>query len=468
MVFVVMLALAGTPGILLGQQPDESPKPAARAYPPLGEISPDQGQSNPQVLTPDTRSLTGAQSPTLGSAEMGHSYWVPGFEYGDFLPSSSTLDRTVTDWNSTSFIAGNLSLVESWRHAALNLNYSGGGYFSTDNAIGNGQFHQLGVLHESDWGKWQLAFIDQFSYLPQTQFGFGAGTNLALPGIGGDLGAQLSGLQISYVPSQSIYSAIGPRYSNAFVTQIGYSISRRSRLTLAGSYGVLHFTEPGSIDTYDAVLGAGYSFELSRYDTVGVVYRFTAYHFTDSPEAFGDHTVQLAYGRKITGRLAMQLFGGPEITEFRVPLGTSTRRVTGAGAANLTYGVSEQTSLSLGYTHGMSGGSGVLTGAVTDQIEGSLDHQLSRLWRGGVHFGYARNTSLAQSGSQNFPNFDNWYAGANLERPIGRSMHVNFAYTANIESSNLPISTIGVPKTSFTMHQITLEFGWHARPLVIR
>lgn len=463
-----MLALAGTPGFLSAQQSGEPAKPAASVYPPLAESSPDQAQNNGEELAPDSRSLTGAQTLTFGSPEMRHSYWVPGLEYGNFILSSSLLNGTATDWNSTSYVAGNLSVQDSWRHAALNLNYSGGGYFSTDNTVGNGQFHQLGVLQEFDWRKWQLAFIDQFSYLPQTQFGFGAGTNLAVPGIGGGLAAQLPGLQGSYIPSQSIYSALGPRESNAFVAQLGYAISRRSYLTFVGSYGLLHFTEPGNIDSYDTILSAGYNYELSRFDTLGVVYRFTAYHFTNAPQALGDQTIQLGYGRKLTGRLGLQLFGGPEITEFRVPIGTLTRRINGAGAANLTYRASERTNLSVGFTHGIAGGSGVFIGSVTDQVEGSLDQRLSRQWRGGIHFGYARNSAIREAISQNLPNFDNWYAGVNLERSLGRTARLSFSYTANIENSSLPISVIGQPATSFTLHQITVDFGWHTRPLVIR
>ena len=463
-----MLALGGAPGLLFAQQTDEPAKPAARVYPPLATSSPADAQSNGEELAPDSRSLTGAQTLTLGSPEMRHSYWVPGLEYGNLILSSSMLNTTVKDWNSTSYVAGNLSVRDLWRHAGLNLNYSGGGYFSTDNAVGNGQFHQLGFLQQFDWRKWQLALIDQFSYLPQTQFGFAAGTNLAVPGIGGGFAAQLPDLLGSYIPSQSIYSAVGPRESNAFVAQLGYTMSRRSYLTFAGSYGLLHFTESVNIDTYDTILSAGYNYELSRFDTLGVVYRFTAYHFANEPQALGDQTVQFAYGRKLTGRLGLQLFGGPEITEFRVPVGPLTQHIAGAGAANLTYRASERTNLSVGFTHGVAGGSGVFTGTVTDQVEGSLDHQFSRSWHGGTHFGYARNSAVATVNSQSLPSFDNWFAGVSLGRSLGRTARLNFAYTANIQNSSLPVSIFGQPTSSFTLHQITVDVGWSSRPLVIR
>jgi len=42
---------------------------------------------------------------------------------------------------------------------------------------------------------------------------------------------------------------------------------------------------------------------------------------------------QLAYGRKITGRIALQLFAGPEVTTFRVPLSGATHKISGSGGA---------------------------------------------------------------------------------------------------------------------------------------
>ena len=454
--------------LVSAQEPDKSPKPAARAYGPIGEPSGSQSQEVAPAVLADTRPLTGAQVPTLGSPELPHSYWVPGIQYGNFVQSSSTLDRTVSNWNSTSYIAANVSLVEFWRHAQLNVNYSGGSHFSTDNAVGNGQYQQLGLMQQSDWRKWQLSFLDQFSYLPQTQFGFGAGTNLSLPGIGGPLGVQPPGLQASYVPSQSIYSALGPRYSNAFVSQIGYRLSPRGDLTVTGSYGILHFTEAGNIDTFDTILNAGYSYQVSRSDTLGVGYRFTSYHYADQPQAIGSQTAQVFYGRKLTGRLALLLSGGPEIAHFRVPIGATTQHVSGAGTAHLTFAATERTTLSAGYTHAVSGGSGVFTGSLSDQVDASIEHEFTKAWRGGLNFGYAHNSSIESNSVSNLPTFDNWYAGVNIERSLGRDAHLSVAYTAQLENSSGPVSSPGTPATSFTLHQITVEFGWHTRPFVLR
>src|SRR5579862_8498047 len=106
-------------------QPQTAPKPAGRQYGTLSDDEP--GSSNAPQLTPDAAPLTGALIPGVGSPEMRHSYWIPGFQYGNFIRSSKELQPFVTDWNTTNFIAGNLSLLQSWSHSQFALNYSGGG-----------------------------------------------------------------------------------------------------------------------------------------------------------------------------------------------------------------------------------------------------------------------------------------------------------------------------------------------------
>src|SRR6266702_3848100 len=52
----------------------------------------------------------GDQSPTLGSPEIRHSYWVPGIQYSNVVGSSALNQATAAGWNSTSYLTGNVSL----------------------------------------------------------------------------------------------------------------------------------------------------------------------------------------------------------------------------------------------------------------------------------------------------------------------------------------------------------------------
>jgi hypothetical protein len=446
--------------------PPSQPKPAGRGYHPFGDDE-DSSQSS-STLSPDTVPLTGVLVPGVGTQEMRHSYWVPGVQYGNFIRSAGLNQPagTGSDWNSTNFVAGNLSLLENWSRSSLTVNYSGGGTFSTDEHQGNGNFHQLALTQAFNWRRWQLSFIDQFSYLPQAQFGFGAASTLATPGVGGSLGPSAPGLQTSYQPSQSIFAALGSRYSNSITTQLAYAVSPRGSVTFAGSYGILRFVEPGNIDSNDSVFSAGYNYSLSKNDTIGVLYRFSDYRYLGDPQAIGDHVAQVAYGRKVTGRLALQLFAGPEVTTFRLQAAGFSDRTSFSGGANLTYALS-RTSFSAGYNHGVSGGSGVFTGSNTDTVQGGLNRQLSRVWHGNISFGYARNSSLASGNSLSVsPTFNSWFAGAGLDRPLGRTANVSIGYSAYLQDMSQTACSVGC--SSDLQHQVTLSFQWHTRPLVLR
>jgi len=182
LLFAFGAALAGAQE----QAEDAKPKPPARGIPALGED--DSNQADREALQPDTRPLTGVQSATLGKVASEHSYWIPGIQYGNTIQNNGAGSQGQSSWSVTNYLSGNVSLLEEWKSAQLSLNYSGGGTFSTNSAQGNGYFHQLGFIQAFEWPRWQVQFLDQFSYLPESQFGFGAGSNLGVPGIGGSFG----------------------------------------------------------------------------------------------------------------------------------------------------------------------------------------------------------------------------------------------------------------------------------------
>ncbi len=386
------------------QEDASRPKPAAREYPPLmgGSDGEDLNveQESTANLNPDTHPLTGVQNATLGMPGIRHSYWLSGLQYGNIVRSNSLNQPTSSGWNTTSYAVGNLSLVEAWSRAQLAVNYSGGGNFSSDPAQGNSYLHQFGLVQTFDWGRWQLSFIDQFSYLPETQFGFGGGTGLAVPGVGGSLAPPPPGLQNNYTSDQTIFTTFGPRYSNAFATQVVYGLSPRGSVTVAGSFGILRFTEVGNIDTNQASFTAGYNYALTSEDTLGIQYRFGGYRFIGNPQAI------------------------------------------------------------------LSGGSGVFTGANTDQLQFNFDRRLSREWTSDWSFGYARNGAVNSLPFSQL--YNSFYVGGNLSRPLGRNANFTIGYTAQIQTSNQPVCAAGTCSTEFTVHQIMLGLQWHTRPFVLR
>jgi hypothetical protein len=468
---IVCLAAAclWVPPLFAQQEQGEKPKPAAREIPPLLDSNSDQNDKDQetQAMRPDNGPMTGVQNLTLGTPEVRHSYWVPGIGYSNIVRSNSVNSAATSAWNTTSFVTGNLSLLEAWSHSLLSVNFSGGGFTSTDPIQGNGQYHQLASAFEIEQRRWQMLVVEQFSYLPQSAYGFGGTSALATPGIMGTLAVPLPGLQSLYIPGQSVLTTNGPRYSNASAVQLTYAVSPRGSMTVAGVYGVLRFVDAGNVNSDTEILNAGYNYLISRKDTIGVVYVFSAYRFPGAPQALGDHVVQLAYGRKISGKLALRLAGGPEITMFRVPINNSSRRVSGSGRGALIYAL-PRGGVDLSYTHGVGGGSGVFTGSDLDQINADWSRQLSRVWKGRVNLGYAKNRQILSASGLAPLKYDTWLTGAGLSRALGRAANFSVAYQAEIQNSSVPICSSPTCGTNYTAHQVFLTIEWQSRPLMLK
>jgi hypothetical protein len=275
------------------------------------------------------------------------------------------------------------------------------------------------------------------------------------------------GLQGGYAPNQSILASVGPRYNNTGTAQLTYQLSTRNSVTLAGVYGILRFIDPGNVESNTLNALAGYNHTLSGKESIGVSYRFSAYQYLGNPQALGDHVAQLVYGRKITGRIALQLAGGPDFTMFRISIAGMTRRLSGSGNAMLTYAF-KRSNVSLNYSHGLSGGSGVLVGSSTDQFGVNASRQLSRIWQGNLNFSYAKNSALGNQSGLSSPAFDTWYAGAGLARPLRRATNFSIAYQAQNQKQNASSCSGTSCSTSYLVNQIILSFEWHTLPLVIR
>jgi len=451
------------------EQPDAAtkPKPAARGIPSISDPNATvESENRTPAWQADEGPATGMQVPGIGSPELAHSYWVPGLEYGSTIQSRPLGQVGSDGWYANNYVGGSLSLLEAWSRSQLGLNYSGGGFFSTSGDVNNGTYQQLSLGNTINMGRLQIQLFDYFSYIPDSQFGFAGGTGLSLPGINGTLGPAIPGLGAAIVPNQSIYAAIGPRYSNAFAAQSTYNFTRRSSVTLGGSYGLLHFTESGNIDD-DMVIGTvGYNYALSKTDSIGVLYRFTAFHYDGQPQAIGNHVINAVYVKKLTQRLALSMYGGPQITTYRVPIGGSTRSTSGSGGVTMTYAV-ERGSISVDYFHGLTGGGGVLLGSNTDQASATFGRQLGRVWSASLNFGYARNSSVGSLPDTGDQTFNDWFVGGGISRPFGRNLNLAVSYSARFESSNVAACTGANCSTDYTQNMVSISLQWHTRPFVL-
>jgi hypothetical protein len=384
---------------------------------------------------------------------------------------SQNSNSSASGWTANQYLVGSLSLLDAWSHAELSLNYSGGGFISNDKNFGNGNYQEMGITQNFNLGRLQVQLLDQFSYIPESRFGFGGATTLGTPGAGGTLVPSLPGLGTNVTPNQSIFSSAGPRYSNAFAPQITYALSLRGSVTVAGSYSILRFSDTGSVGSDNLLGSIGYNYILSPRDSIGVVYRISTFHFAGNPQAIGDHTANLAYSRKVTGHLALELYGGADFTQLRNPVNGKSSLLTGSRGASLTYAF-QRGGLSLNYSHGVTGGAGIFDGSSTDYLTLSANRQVTRRWNALGGFGYAYNRSIANGTPPNpQQNFNSWFITAGLNRLLTPDANFVFGYTGRFQTSSVgacAFSSVPGCGTGFTQHQISLGLQWHARPMVIR
>ena len=462
---VVFFAIA--PFLLRGQTNPEPPKPPAGALGPM--VSSREGsvpEEQPSTFRPDDNPLTGAQEATVGVPETP-SYWLTGFQFANSFQNNNASATDPQAWLSSSYVLGNLSLVNTGPRSRLALNYSGGGFVSAASELLNGYNHQLIYNQYFTWRRWQLLLLDQFSYLPESFFGYGGVSNVSVAGVGGSFEAPIPGLQSNYVPSQNIFTGSGARYSNAVVAQVNYLVSPRTSLNVTGSYDLLRFVQPGNVSGNTSISSLGYNYRISEWNTLGLVYRFSSFRYLDGPQALNDHVVQLAYGRKIPGRLGLELFGGPGLTVYRVPIGTATHRIGFTGQAQLTRQFLRG-SMRASYNHGLGSGSGVLIGSVADSLQAYASRELFRKWQGTLGFGYARNRGIDRGAiASPSQNFDTWYGSAGVTRTLGGTANFSVNYVSHFQLSSQSFCINSNCGTNYIQHQVWIGFAWSTRPFVI-
>ncbi len=480
---ILVLAL-GVPAAWAQQQKDPRLNTPVAPLPPImsGESSSkalmdDPAPSPQNALKPDESPLSGAEAFSLGIRSGGRSYVQPSINYRQFADNSQLTTTSVDDWRSAGTLTGSLALQHTRSRSQLGIDYSGGGeLFST---IGSSQFsyHRLGLSERISWRRVTLLLADSMTYLPESSFGgggFGGISSGLLGGLGsGGIGTGLGGgfgggLQPGIVPSQSILTGSGRRISNTAMGQIQFTISPRASMTAGGSYGLLRFLDSGFISSNNYQFSTGYNYKLNPSDTIGVAYSVSMMRF-DGINSSGDfHDIQLAYGRRLTGRLAMRLTGGPQFGRFTNPVVGAGDRVSWSVRNSLLHNF-RNTDLGLSYAHEASSGSGVAAGADTDRVEGTLSRQLTRMWSGNLVFGFAHNKSIqALNAVATNRNVNTWHTGFQLVRPLSRKASLSFTYNLTGQSAGNPPGCTGLACGRLPLrHQFSLGINWGFGPYAI-
>jgi hypothetical protein len=452
-----------------GQAQPAQPIPAIRS--PLASAA-DNGSDlypNPQQLSPDTNPLAGVQDLSLGEMPMTRNNWQPHVDLFLGATSNALDSKGNSGWAPWNFVLGgvDLHLVSGVQH--LFVNYTGGGVFTGGGHGGNGVYQALNLADQFKLQRFTLTFLDQFSYSPEPSLGAGGF---------GDLNGSL-GLGSSFTPSQGILTTREQNVNNSFLTQLDARLSGRSSLTFAGGYSLLHYFNSANPSYGDILFRGGYNYQMTRKDTVALIYQFSDIHYTNFDQSINLNTMQVSYGRRVTGRLAFQVASGPQFAHFQTPI---TSSVVGSGSGSPTTSPASQvywsldSSLQYGfnrtnvgalYSHGVNGGGGVLAGSLADTVSASVNRQWTRTLKASGTFGYSRNSGLGVAGtaSPTHQTFNYWFGGVQVSHPWGRELSLEGSYRLQYQNSTSSFC-VGVScGTGIIVHELSFGVDWRRQPI---
>jgi hypothetical protein len=429
--------------------------------------APEEAQAPP--TTTDARSFLGVEEFAPGQVGEMRSYFLPSFQFSERADSNFRVGSGAQRFESVTALVGRLAFGKTGKHSQLTADYVGGGLIYSRHSELNTSMHQLGITQSYQGRRWSLLLDDRALYLPESSFGYGGfgWMGAAGPGLGGGFATNLGSLNAHFSPTGDLFTGRGSRIMNTTAAQVKYLAGPRSAITIAGSYGLLHFRETDLTDSRNAFFLLGYTRTLTARDYLGLDYGFGWFQFKSSIPAFQTHLVQLNYGHQITGRLATSVGAGTQVNVFKDPLAGSKTPVSWLAHASLNYRV-RRGSVGLHYTRYTSNGGGVLRGATTDRLGLSWGMSLTRNWHGSLAPGYSHNRSLPQTTSGGTrTTYDTAYVSASLSRSLGPYMSMFFTYNFQTQRSESVPCLSGSCGESLLRHLVGFGFSFHPRQILI-
>lgn len=290
-------------------------------------------------------------------------------------------------------LSGNAGYQSVSERRPFSLLYSGGVLFTTGRSTQNSipvvsTFQNLTLTQAFNSRLWNLVFTDSVRYLPESP------TN----NLSGLLGLGNIGLPvIGPFPGQSILTLYGQRVMNTADVNLGRQLTGSTTLNVGGSSSLERFVDnSGGLD-YDQYSGtAGVTHRINALNSAGGTYTYSQFSYPTVDVSFTTQSAQATYSRHWTRQISTAFAGGPLFTRSTI-IGAMNSSVSFGGSANVDY-IAELWSASILFNRGVRSGSGVVAGAVSDDVAAHYMRKLSRLSSVDSVVSYTRNNSIAVLG----------------------------------------------------------------------
>jgi hypothetical protein len=435
-------------------------------------------QALPIILGGDVESVSiaGAQAASLAPKGVGN-YLIPGVSYYGEIDSNGSNHPTSGGYQTVAIhtLLGGVTAQKISAGSQLNLNYLGGRSLSKSGDLFNGWNHELGVSEAWSRGRWNGLLADQLKYSSQTSY-FGGSSPFDISGLSGLVRPGLTQpdavvLRTSFLASQGIFTTYGASLSNGMVAQIDNHLTRRTAFTIVGNYGILRFVEPGLIDSSGAGFQIGIGHSRTRQDSIGLVYRFNDLWFNGASPRIRDNVVQLSYRHRVGERLLFQIGAGPEFSQIQDTGANYDKRLSWSVDTSFEYHLRRITWRTT-YNRYLTSGGGLFLGAVTDQVNVTLDREFSRVWLLNVTGSYSRNQNLisfatpaarATAGAI----FNSEYAGIEVHRKLGINTDMFLGFFSRYQKSNPLYCGDGICGKALKGQQAHFGITWRSKPIPV-
>jgi hypothetical protein len=221
---------------------------------------------------------------------------------------------------------------------------------------------------------------------------------------------------------------------------------------------MLHFFNNGLLDSEQSGVVGGYNREITARDDLGLLYGYMLLRFPGYDSSLRSQYGALLWRRSITGKLTLEAGAGP-LVFGGTGKDIQPSELSWQARAGMMMRL-HKSDIQLGAARMLSAGSGVLAGALTNSVQGTIAHSM-RAASISIQTAYAHNQSAASTRS-----YDTHLLGVDYTRRISRSISVFVSYNLDHQTAS------GCAPTLCGLTGMNQIFGtglsWTARPVGMR
>jgi hypothetical protein len=444
---------AQSPG---GDSASDRTAPAA-ALSALAGMQPEGGAEDMSDTLPQIPAFVGGKGiSSVVLSEMARSnYLRAGLNVGGTYDDNPLLLSGGAVSNTSETIFPNIRIEESTSRTRWNLAYAAGLTINQK-------------ITSQNQGSHSLNFDSQFRLRPHVNLRvaelfslttgfFDSGNGTGVVGSGG--------------PNASLVAPLSTQRSSITTVATNYHFALNDLIGASGTFYDSHFTNaPAGTLLTDSQTATGSAFWLHRLfgeDWGGLSYHFERITFSPQSET-RVHSFLVMNSLSLSKRFTLTAFVGPQYSENNglisgggtQPIQSNGWTVSGGAEGGWK---NEHTSVSAGYSRGISDGGGLLGSVLLQTVQGTVRHQLTPAWAAAISANHGTNQSLVAPSTSSASSINLTSAGVSLERNVGKSLGLRLGYSHDFQEQFFP-----APNLTLDEHRnrffVTLSYQW-AKPL---